>query len=196
MDTLYEDAVGLIEELGAAPCHFVGLSMGGFVGMRVAARRPDLLKSLILLETSADIEPNVFKYNLLNIIVRLFGVNIVTSQVMPIMFGKEFMTNPERGDERAYWKKELQSNKRTIVRAVQGVINRKGMLDEIGKIRLPTLIGVGNQDVATVPAKSDQIHSKIQHAQRVMFTGAGHSSTVEQPEQVNAAIEAFLKGLG
>lgn len=54
MDTLAEDAAGLIEALGCAPCHFVGLSMGGFVGMRLAARRPALLKSLVLLETTAQ----------------------------------------------------------------------------------------------------------------------------------------------
>ena len=57
METLYEDAVALIEQLGCAPCHFLGLSMGGFLGLRLAAWHPELLRSLILLETSADPEP-------------------------------------------------------------------------------------------------------------------------------------------
>src|SRR5205823_2727516 len=56
METVTDDAASLIEALGAAPVHFVGLSMGGFVGMRLAARRPELLRSLVLLETSADPE--------------------------------------------------------------------------------------------------------------------------------------------
>ena len=43
MERLADDAAALIERLGAAPCHFVGLSMGGFVGMRLAARRPELI---------------------------------------------------------------------------------------------------------------------------------------------------------
>ena len=47
IESLYEDAITLIEVLGCAPCHFVGLSMGGFVGLRVGIRRPDLLKSLM-----------------------------------------------------------------------------------------------------------------------------------------------------
>ncbi len=38
MDTLTADAAALIGHLDIAPCHFVGLSMGGFVGMRLAAR--------------------------------------------------------------------------------------------------------------------------------------------------------------
>src|SRR6185369_4898317 len=64
MDELTADALALIQALGAAPCHFVGLSMGGFVGMRLAARYPALIRSLSLLETSAGPEPlfKVFKY--------------------------------------------------------------------------------------------------------------------------------------
>jgi 3-oxoadipate enol-lactonase len=31
METLYEDAVALMEQLGCAPCHFLGLSMGALL---------------------------------------------------------------------------------------------------------------------------------------------------------------------
>src|SRR6476660_4847171 len=46
MEQLADDAATLIQNLKASPCHFVGLSMGGFVGLRLALERPDLLKSL------------------------------------------------------------------------------------------------------------------------------------------------------
>jgi 3-oxoadipate enol-lactonase len=72
METLYEDAVALIGQLGCALCHFLGLSMGGFIGLRLAARGLDLLRSLILLETSADPEPSehVAKYRQLTFVTR------------------------------------------------------------------------------------------------------------------------------
>src|SRR5262249_4732697 len=54
MDTLTQDAKALIEDLGVAPVHFVGLSMGGFVGFRLAARHASLLRSLVILESAAD----------------------------------------------------------------------------------------------------------------------------------------------
>jgi 3-oxoadipate enol-lactonase len=44
METLTADAIALIEALGLAPVHFCGHSMGGFVGMRLAARRPELVR--------------------------------------------------------------------------------------------------------------------------------------------------------
>jgi 3-oxoadipate enol-lactonase len=66
MDTLFADAVALIEALDLKPVHVCGLSMGGFVAMRLGARRPDLVRSLLLLDTSADPEPpkNAPKYRL------------------------------------------------------------------------------------------------------------------------------------
>src|SRR5215470_9518243 len=75
METLAEDAAALIGALDAAPCHFVGLSMGGFVGMRLALRRPALLRSLVLVDTAADAEPraNVPKYRAMSLVARLLG---------------------------------------------------------------------------------------------------------------------------
>jgi 3-oxoadipate enol-lactonase len=64
METLSADTIALIEALGAAPCHFVGLSMGGMVGLRIAIRRPELLKSLVLFATSADAGKRHAKYRL------------------------------------------------------------------------------------------------------------------------------------
>ncbi|HTY28094.1 MAG TPA: alpha/beta hydrolase, partial [Mycobacterium sp.] len=56
MDTLASDAIALIESLELAPVHYVGLSMGGMIGQRIAARRSELVRSLTLLDTSAGPE--------------------------------------------------------------------------------------------------------------------------------------------
>lgn len=196
MDTLTQDAVNLIERLGAAPCHFVGLSMGGFVGMRLAARRPDLLRSLTLVETSAEPEPkeNQSRYRMLNFIARWFGLGLVIDRVMPIMFGRTFLNDPDRADEKARWRKHIVSNHRIgITRATKGVIDRAGVADELGKINLPVLIIVGDEDVATVPEKSERMKQAIKGSSLVTIVKAGHSSTIEEPQAVNEAISDFLE---
>lgn len=195
METIYQDAVELIKTLNLSPCHFAGLSMGGFVAMRIAARNPKLIKSIILMETSADDEPFKFKYNVLNTIVKLLGVSVITSKVMPIMFGQKFLTDPSRKEEYDIWKRHLQSNKKTIVRAVEGVITRQPVYDELPNITVPSLVMVGDQDVATIPEKSERICSQIPQAKFVKIIGAGHSSSVEEPKQVNQAILTFLDNL-
>lgn len=194
IDDCYADAVTLIEQLGVAPVHIIGLSMGGFVAMRLAARRPDLVRSCVLLETSAEAEPaeNVPRYRTLNRVAKWLGLRVVANKVMPIMFGTTFLTDPARAAERATWRERLANNRRDIWRAVNGVIEREPIMSELGHITAPTLIMVGDEDVATVPLKSERIHAAIRGSKLVRIPHAGHSSSVEQPVHVTAAIEAWL----
>ena len=198
MDTLAADAVALIKELGCAPCHFLGLSMGGFVGMRLAIRHPDLVEALILLETSADPEPqeNVGRYRTLSFIARWFGLRFVANPVMQIMFGKKFLSDPARAMLRDEWHRRLLGNDRIgMARAIKGVITRQGVYDQLDHIKAPTLIIVGDQDVATPAAKAERIHARILGSKLHVISGAGHTSTVEEPNAVNAVIVGFLSGL-
>lgn len=198
IEDCYADAVALIEKLGLGPCHFVGLSMGGFVGMRLAARRPDLLRSLVLLETSAEPEPqeNVPRYRLLNLVARWLGLSLVANRVMKIMFGRTFLTDPARAADRATWRAQLVGNRRDIWRAVNGVIDRAPIVEELAQISVPTLVAVGDEDVATVPAKAERIVARIPGARLARIPRAGHTSTVEAPVEVCRILDEFLGEVG
>ena len=191
MDTLYEDAAQLIEKLGLGKVHFAGLSMGGFIGMRLTARRPDLIKSLVLMETSAQPEPNKLKYRFLTTIVKLINVKVVANSVMKIMFSDKFLKDQNKAEERGQLKNELKNLPKTIVRAVGGVIDRNGVEDELKNIKCPTMIMVGTQDKATVPAKAEFIHSKIENSILKYIDGGGHTGCLEEPEQFNKNLDEF-----
>jgi pimeloyl-ACP methyl ester carboxylesterase len=105
MDSLTEDIRAFIKTLDIAPCHFVGLSMGGFIGLRMAIRYPQLLSSLSLLDTTADPEPreNLFKYHLLAYTGRLFGFRPVISQLMPIMFARQTLEDESLRETVEHW---------------------------------------------------------------------------------------------
>lgn len=198
IETVYEDAAQLITQLGIGPCHFAGLSMGGFVGMRLAARRPELVRSLILLETSAEPEPeeNMSQYRRLNWTWRWLGPALVAKPVMQVMFGGPFLREMKRAADRARMEAALRANRRTIWRAVNGVIERVGVQTELGAITCATTVIVGEEDRATVPAKSERIAAGIAGAVLVKVPRAGHTSSVEEPALVNAAILEHLKRAG
>ena len=75
----------------------------------------------------------------------------------------------------------------------RGVISRNGVSEEIKQIRLPTLILVGEQDLATVPEKAERMHAAIAGSKLVTIQNAGHSSTIEKPQAVNEAIATFCE---
>ncbi len=195
MDDLYEDAVTLIEALECAPCHFVGLSMGGFVGLRIGIRRPDLLKTLTLIESSShpQNENSRGRYVLLGFLARWVGLRVVAKPAMEIMFGHKFRNDPGRDDLNKEWKEQLIANDRIgISRALSGVINRKEVTHQLGQIKTPTLIIVGDQDTALPLDESEFMHKGIPASKLVIIPGAGHTSTVEEPEAVTAALSDFL----
>jgi len=199
METLCGDILALIETLKLAPVHLVGLSMGGFVSMRIAARRPELVRSMVLLETSADPEPpeNVPRYRRLNIVARWVGLAPVASKVMPIMFGRTILADPGRTAEVAEYRRRLTANHKIgITRAVTGVIEREGVASELGKIGCPTLVLVGDEDVATRPDKAERIKIGIVGSRLATIKGAGHTSTLEQPGAVTGEILRFYDQLG
>jgi 3-oxoadipate enol-lactonase len=138
MDTLALDAAALIRSLGIQPVHFVGLSMGGFIGMRLAARHPELVRSLVLLDTSADPEPpdDLPRYRMLTFIERWLGPRLVAGAVLKIMHGPSMRADPSRAVElRSIRERFIAANRVGAVRAVNGVLSRKGMKEELQNIR-------------------------------------------------------------
>lgn len=195
MDTLSEDAAALIRHLDIAKCHFAGLSMGGFVAQRLAVNHPDLLRSVIILDSAADPEPteNLKGYGTLNFLLRWVGAWSIVGSLMPILFGKSFLDDDAKKSMRDIWRGRLkQLSRKGTPRAVNGVLERGDFSDQLLKITLPTLIIVGEEDVATVPAKSEKMHAAISGSKLVYIPKAGHSSPIENPEQVTAAIEVFV----
>jgi 3-oxoadipate enol-lactonase len=192
METLTEDAAALIEKAGVGPVHFVGLSMGGFVGMRLAARRPELVRSLALIETAADAEPlrNVPRYKAMALLSRVLGIGPFAPTVMKIMFAPPFLNDPKRAELRQLMLEELLGmNLAGMWRAVDGVLFRAAVRDEeLGKIRAPTIVISGELDAAVVPARSRRLCEAIPGARFVAVPRAGHTSSIEEPEAVTAAL--------
>jgi pimeloyl-ACP methyl ester carboxylesterase len=150
----------------------------------------------MLLNTSADPEPPeaAKRYRRLAFAARWLGLSIVTHRAMPVMFGPTFLGAPDRADLRKEWRARLVANHRVgVTRAVKGVVDRCGVHDQLDRINVPTLVVVGECDVATPPKVGRRIHEGIRHSQFVSIPDAGHTSTVEEPEAVNSAITEFLK---
>ncbi|MFD8805461.1 alpha/beta fold hydrolase [Streptomyces sp. NPDC059597] len=195
MDSLTADAVALIEALGLGAVHYVGLSMGGFVGQRIAARHGESLRSLTLLDTSAEVEDpaRAGEYRLLANVYRVTGVRPVLGRVKAEMFGPGFLSSPESRPVVDEWLRRLRRCRRSGIRkAVLGVVERTGMSGELGRISVPTLVAVGADDTATPAVESERIAAGVKGARLEVVPGSGHSSTVEQPAVVNGLIRDFL----
>lgn len=194
MDSLADDAIALIEHLAVGKVHWVGLSMGGFVGIRVAAKRPDLVKTLSLLNTTSlpESPAKIREYGLLVLVVKILGIKLVANQVLPLMFGKTFMKNPARKSELAQIKAEMLKHHKSIVLPVQGVMHRPDFTAQLHNISAPTLVLTGDEDLAIPAHKSKKMAEHIQGALFEEMKGVGHMSNIECPDLINQRLENFI----
>jgi len=197
MDGLAEDAWQLLRALGVTSCHWAGLSMGGMVAFRLFFAQPALFRSLILLDTSADAElpERVARYEQMGITYQQMGPVEPLMQALPhIFFSPATIANqPELV---ARWVEHWKTLRRDVMPWVEGGVDRRSsVVDRVAGITVPTLIIVGRDDAATPLPRSEQLHELIAGSRLVVIPDAGHSSSVEQPEAVTAAIVAFLDEL-
>ncbi|MFT4010449.1 MAG: alpha/beta hydrolase [Nocardioidaceae bacterium] len=195
MDTLAEDAAGLIEALGLAPCTFVGNSMGGFVGLRLAARRPDLIASAVLMGTSADVEEQADGMDQLIEILQTQGMEPVVDGVLQFMMGDTTLTDPSRAEVLAEVTALLRSRTPEYADAAWNIAHRKPVLDELANISVPVLVVAGTEDHTYPPEKSRQIVEGTPGAKLELMERTGHVHALENPEAVNRVLEQHLAAL-
>jgi len=119
----------------------------------------------------------------------------VTRRVMQIMFGQAFLHDHSRARLRDRLRSEVSSLDKSIVKSVDGVIHRKGVENELKNIACPTLIMVGDENIATLPEKSEYMYQHISNSKLIRIANAGHTSSLGNPEAVNKFIDQFLKDL-
>ena len=198
MDTVAEDAAALIRALDIGPCHFVGLSMGGFAGMRLAARTSALIRSLTLIATAATAVSSWDKtrYAALGFFARTFGMRVVVGEAMKAMFGRTFLEDPTREGARLEMRARLLAiNLDGALRALRGVTGRAPIERELPAIRCPTLVLSGEEDRTIAPELSRRTAGLIAGARFQLMPRVGHTATVEEPQTVTEAIREFLAGL-
>ena len=183
MDTLAEDAATLITALDLGPTHVVGNSMGGFVALRLAARHPALLRSAVVLSSSADEENQVENFQPLLEYARTAGIPETVDALLYIMFGDTTMT--ERIALRERWRRHFSALHESILTAAEAVVHREAVLGELVGCTVPLLVLSGAEDHAYAPELSRRIADTAANAQHITVRGAGHSLAVERPDVVN-----------
>ncbi len=191
LEQLAEDAAALLEALGIERTHFVGLSMGGMIGQTLALMRPELLRSLVLCDTSSRIPPETAPaWDERIATAREKGMEALVEPTIERWFSPAFCTRePDKVDA------VREMIRTTPVAGYIGccrAIQRLDLTERLSEIRLPTQIIVGEHDPGTPVAASEAIHERIAGSELVVLPDALHFSNVEQRDAFNAALADFL----
>jgi 3-oxoadipate enol-lactonase len=191
-EALTEDAIRLIESLGVGPVHFAGNSMGGFVALRLAARRPDLLRSAIAISSSGDEEENPQHLIPLNAHLLEHGGKDMEAGILDMMFGVTSMTSEAMASERELWLARIAAHPPLVGEVATGVVFRGGINRSLGRCPVPVLAIAGEEDKVYAVRLSEAIAKAAPLGEWTSIKGAGHVVAAEQPEATNAVLSEFL----
>ena len=196
---LGSDAAALVRQLSEEDAIFVGLGQGGFAFLRLALKRPEMVRALVLIDSSAGPEDpdRLAGYRQLADVLR-HGSDEERRQIAAtagtIMYGE-----PWREAEPEALQSEIEimlaHPREGLYAAAHSVFDRDDVTDRLGEISVPTLVICGELDDATVPQRSEALVEHIPGAELVMVPDAGHHSPIENPGPVTDAIERFLARL-
>ncbi|WP_170604071.1 3-oxoadipate enol-lactonase [Ruegeria arenilitoris] len=188
IDELVSDTEDLMDHLDVSSCVFVGLSIGGMIGQALAARRPDLIKSMVLSNTAAQMGGAKLWQDRVKAI-RSSGIEGLSEQILDRWFGPDFRDHREVNA----WRNMLT---RTPVEGYVGcclAIAEADLSFTTPTLRLPTLGIAGTMDGASPPDLVRHTINMIPNARFELIEGAGHLPCVEKPAQYADLLTEFLK---
>jgi pimeloyl-ACP methyl ester carboxylesterase len=193
IEMFVDDLFTVIDGLDLDRVVIVGFSMGGYIALRAMEREPERFRALILCDTKAEADDDAGKLKraaAINIINRE-GVEQFVSDFVPMTFGKDA---PQKIAE-TYDATLRQAQKESPI-GVKGCLlamaTRTDTTQSLAKIKVPTLLLVGEQDSLTPPSVMKQMHDKIEDAEMITIPEAGHMAPLENPEAVTKAFKDFL----
>ena len=168
----------LDETVGTEPAAIVGNSYGGYVALDFAARRPELVEKLVLLDAPLmdhDFSPEFMEY--------------VEEEERLI----------ESGDLDAavelnlsFWCPEIADRVRPMVAATLEREDEELPNPDLGAVRTPTLVAVGEHDKPDFRAIAERLARELPNAELAVIAGAGHLPSMERPDETVSLVGRFL----
>ncbi|MFQ5521314.1 MAG: alpha/beta fold hydrolase, partial [Candidatus Methylomirabilia bacterium] len=196
---LADDAAALLRYLGVTRAHVLGTSMGGTIAQELAVRHPKVVRSLVLACTWARGDGR-FLHTLSSWVALSRKLSVeerFREMLYPFLYTPGFFERP--GGVEDALKRTLaypyQTTPEGIERQAGGIFAWNGTrLKELKKIKVPTLVLVGREDILTPPAFSRELARLIRKARLKVIAGA-HGFFIEEAESFNRTVLAFLRGV-
>jgi 3-oxoadipate enol-lactonase len=195
LDLHTEDLYQLVRHLGLRQFVLGGLSIGGMITVHFALAHPELLKGIIIADSAAA-RPNVPQLanpqeNLQ--IAQTRGMAALADHVITNkLLAPHLQNNPYAVKE--YRDRMVRNNAIGYCSGMRGLSHMRDRTGELGQIKLPTLIVVGDLDTPFIEP-SQLMHERIAGSKLVVIPGAGHLANIEQPAAFNDAVMGFLNSL-
>ncbi len=196
-DTTYSpvrDLVALLDREEMDRAHIVGNSLGGALAVTFAILHPERVRSLTVVASGAD----GFRYP-------ESDIEAITEVIALMRGGKKeealakWLANPMLSVVNT--QPEVKDKVERMVRENAGIWTMgawpqqpltPSARERLGRLRVPTLVVIGDRDAASVRRFADSTARMIPGAERVVMEGTDHLPHMEKPAEFNRSLLEFL----
>ncbi len=184
------DTAKLLQNLGITRTHVVGISMGGMIAFQLAARQPQMLKSLIIVNSQPEFIVRTCRERI-RVWQRFLTVRLLGMRVLGKFLSRRLFPKPEHENLRRVFIRRWAENDSLAYRESMKAIIGWSVMEQIGDIDCPTLVIASDEDYT--PLRTKQAYVKqLAHGKMVIINDARHAVPVERPAQFNAVLATFL----
>ena len=191
MEMFARDYASLADALGVSGLCVIGLSQGGMVAQRLALLRPDLVAALALVSTSCKSHPSLRD----NMEARIAALDQAGPEAAAKIAAESIFspgwrsTNISALARFVAWRSVMPM---APLNAATRALYDFDLSGDLPRIKVPTLVVAGQDDVLTPPKGMEEIAALIPGAAYRLIANSGHLIPVEQPGPLDAILRAFL----
>ncbi|MEM7472615.1 MAG: alpha/beta hydrolase [Pseudomonadota bacterium] len=187
-------AAGLLER----PAHLIGHSFGAYIALRIAVERPELVRSLTLIEpvffaAAKYSDPSALKAykRESNAFMGAMAVGdtVTAARAFTAEWGDGRSWESLKPDAMSY----ITDRMRLVAATTPELIEDRPMVwDKLSQIDMPCLLIEGEASAPIVASILDALETQSRDARRVQIAGAGHMSPMSHAVEVAEAISEFI----
>ena len=160
-----------MEAVGIEGAHLVGHSMGGYLSVRIAARRPEMVRNLVLVDPAGV--PSG-KSMLGHLGPLLLAARYGTPAFLPLLARDALYAGPL-----------------TLLRTTRDLL-AEDVRGDLRRVETPTLLVWGENDPLIPSSVGDLMRAEVPDSRLLVIERAGHNPMFDRPEDFNRALLAFL----
>jgi len=184
IETLSNDLYSLIQELNLEKVILVGHSMGGMTAITFALNHPDKVSKLVLVGTSAKM--NFSGYIQIWIMMHIFSYESFARGIIDLLYDPSEQVKKEAFD------RAMNTPKFVTYDCATEFMKNYDIRDRVSKIKVPTLIVVGEKDKATPVKMSRYLNREIKDSKLKIIPDSKHMVIIDKANELNEIIDMFI----
>ncbi|HYW63740.1 MAG TPA: alpha/beta fold hydrolase [Bradyrhizobium sp.] len=170
----------------------LGNGYGGFVALQMAIRHPNIATRLVLADCGAAFsEPGRKAFRNMAAAAQAKGLSAITDVAMRRLFAPEF-----QAAHRELMRERREAFLRTdpdVFRSACEALAELDLRPQLGQVKVPVLVVVGEHDEATPPPMSHELAAGLPQARLKIIAGCAHVPQLQSPSAFLEATADFLR---